>query len=52
MATLTEETDLLRAIAPYLGSKDGMIEGYTTPMLYVGAAGTTFALHSEDQNRA
>ena len=52
MSKFDETNDLLRAISPYLGSSGGIIEGYTTPMLYVGAPGTTFALHSEDQNRA
>ena len=49
MSRLSESTELLRALVPYLGFKDGKISGYTTPMLYVGAAGTTFAMHSEDQ---
>jgi hypothetical protein len=42
--------ELLRALVPYLGFKENKIPGYTTPMIYVGGPGTTFALHAEDQN--
>jgi len=50
MSKFSAKSELLRALVPYLGFKDEKIAGYTTPMLYVGSAGTTFALHSEDQN--
>jgi hypothetical protein len=46
----SEENDLLRALVPHLNCKGDVIEGYTTSMLYVGMPGSTFALHSEDQN--
>ena len=46
----TEENDLLRAVVPHLNCKGDVIEGYTTSMLYVGMPGSSFALHSEDQN--
>lgn len=49
MSAMNPENELLRALVPYLGFKDGKIGGYTTPMLYIGAPGTTFAMHSEDQ---
>lgn len=50
MSRFDAENDLLRALVPTLGFKDGKISGYTTPMLYVGGPGATFAVHSEDQN--
>ena len=50
ISKFSAEGELLRALVPFLGFRDQKIPGYTTPMLYVGGVGTTFALHSEDQN--
>jgi hypothetical protein len=50
IATFDAGNDLLRAAMPFLGFEDDTIPGYTTPMLYLGAAGTSFLLHAEDQN--
>ena len=47
---LSSDNDLLRALMPYLEFKDFNIPGYTDSNLYVGAAGSTFLLHAEDQN--
>jgi len=52
IGTLDKESDLLRAIMPDLDFYEDTIEGYTSSALYIGASGTTFALHAEDMNLA
>jgi hypothetical protein len=50
MGKFSEETDLLRALCRHSNFQGGGLPGCTDSMLYVGAAGTTFFLHAEDQN--
>lgn len=46
---LTPHNELLRAVLPHLFLGDE-IPGLTTTNLYIGAPGSSFFLHSEDQN--